>query len=239
MVIYEGPSMLDGSPIVAIATGDTSNEKTGDMVQVWILCANQAPHHAIVTGHDSAVCGNCPHRRGTGGVCYVIPFQAPLAVWTAYMNHSYEDFEVDFFEGRKVRFGAYGDPAAVPFDYWEPILDVCDRDASTGYTHQLDHVNFDPRILLFCQVSVDTPRQAMRAHARGLKTFRIAGDASKRLPGEIECLADSAGITCADCGLCNGQVQSIVIAGHGSRVNPAKLHDVRIGTPLTDIIARV
>ena len=36
-IIYDGPSMLDGEPIVAIATMKTSNRKTGEMVQVWIL----------------------------------------------------------------------------------------------------------------------------------------------------------------------------------------------------------
>ena len=118
MIIYEGPSVLDGSPIIAIATRGTKNSKTGDMVQVWILCADIAPHHAIKTGADSSVCGNCVHRRGTGGDCYVMPFQAPRAVWTKFMNHGYEDYEPGDLTGEKIRFGAYGDPAAVPIAAW-------------------------------------------------------------------------------------------------------------------------
>jgi hypothetical protein len=65
IVIWEGPSRLDGAPIVAIATGlarSSSNEKTGPMVQTWILRQDQAPHVAQRTGADESVCGNCPLR---------------------------------------------------------------------------------------------------------------------------------------------------------------------------------
>ena len=89
MIIYSGPSKLDGQPIVAIATGldsPTENNKTGDMIQVWILLQSMAPHHAVAMGADSSVCGNCSKRRGKGGDCYVIPFQAPLGGWTAWQN---------------------------------------------------------------------------------------------------------------------------------------------------------
>ena len=40
------------------------------------------------------------------------------------------------------------------------------------------------------------------------------------LAGEIECLSDSKGIKCIDCGLCNGRdntAANIVINVHGSR----------------------
>ena len=228
MIIYEGPSKLDNKPIVAIATGidsPTANDKTGEMVQIWILRQDIAPHHATATGDDSSVCGNCPKRRGKGGDCYVIPFQAPLAVWTAYKNHQYPEFDPTELTGRQVRFGAYGDPAAVPFEAWQPTLTEADLDGSTGYTHQVNHPNFDYRITLFCQVSADTPKQAIKAQQMGFKTFRTAGDASKRLPGEIECLADSKGLTCADCRLCDGQTANIVITAHGSRSNSTKQHD--------------
>jgi hypothetical protein len=33
VILYDGPSMLDGEPIVVIATLETSNRKTGQMVQ--------------------------------------------------------------------------------------------------------------------------------------------------------------------------------------------------------------
>ena len=225
MIIYDGPSALDGAPIIVIATFDTSNIKTGDMVQIWILCRDTAPHHAVALGADVSICGHCVHRRGIGGDCYVIPFQAPLAVWNAFHNGSYENYEPGDLAGRRVRFGAYGDPAAVFFDVWRPVLDDCDIDGSTGYSHQMAHKNWDPRIAMFCQISADTPKMAQKAWSQGYKTFRIAGDAQKRMPGEIECLSDSAGLSCYDCRLCDGQSANIVINAHGSRSAGVKQHD--------------
>jgi hypothetical protein len=229
MIIYKGKSVLDGSPIVAIATGmdGTANPKTGEMVQVWILCDNGiAPHHAAKLGQDSSVCGSCSHRHYLGGDCYVTLFQAPLAVWTKYMAGGYDDYQRGDLEGRQVRFGAYGDPAAVPYDSWEPVLEECDLDGSTGYSHQLFHKNYDPRIGLFCQISADTPKQALKIQSMGLKTFRVAGNAELALPGEIECLSESEGMTCAECKLCNGQQQNIVITAHGAKSKSVKQHDI-------------
>jgi hypothetical protein len=65
VIIYEGPSVIDGAPIVAIATGfksPSSNDKTGTMIQVWILRADIAPHEAQKTGADESICGDCPMR---------------------------------------------------------------------------------------------------------------------------------------------------------------------------------
>jgi hypothetical protein len=46
IVLYRGPSLLDGSPIVAIATIGSTNVKTGPMVQTWILRADMNPLEA-------------------------------------------------------------------------------------------------------------------------------------------------------------------------------------------------
>ena len=62
-VFYRGPSMLDGAPIVAIATiARTSNVKTGAMVQTWIMRADTNPIDAARHGLDSSICGTCVHR---------------------------------------------------------------------------------------------------------------------------------------------------------------------------------
>ena len=157
--------MLDGSDIIAVATGiynDSANAKTGAMVQVFIMPKWISPLSAVTTGLDSSVCGSCPQRPSTGGACYVDVAKSVTAVWRAYHAGSYDDdICLSSLEGRKVRFGAWGDPAAVPFEAWESVLDICDIDNSTGYTHQARHKNFDPRIAMFCQISVETPKQAL------------------------------------------------------------------------------
>ena len=48
--------------IVSIATFNSSNRKTGDEVQTWILFKHEPPHIAIDTGKDSIICGDCKHR---------------------------------------------------------------------------------------------------------------------------------------------------------------------------------
>jgi len=56
-IVYQGPSMIDGAPIVAIVTGLTrksKNEKTGNMAQVFILRADMSPLQAIASGADGS-----------------------------------------------------------------------------------------------------------------------------------------------------------------------------------------
>ena len=95
-VIYDGPSVLDGKPIVVIATGfktKSQNPKTGDMIQVFILYKDESPQEAAHSGNDSSVCGNCKHRgeliedlknggtRNINRSCYVVLFMAPGNVY--------------------------------------------------------------------------------------------------------------------------------------------------------------
>lgn len=61
MILYEGPSLLDGTPIVAIATEDI-NPKTGRMLFTWILRQDRPPEVAAYDGSDDAICGDCKFR---------------------------------------------------------------------------------------------------------------------------------------------------------------------------------
>jgi hypothetical protein len=217
-IMYEGASAIDGTDIVVIATLKSSNIKTGNMVQTWILCKDSHPVQASLDGDDSAICGNCPHRRNTGGACYVNIGQAPSQVWKAYKRGGYSMFNAKdhahYFMGRKVRLGSYGDPAAMPFEVAENMVNM--SLGHTGYTHQAARKFFDKRFLTLCQVSADTPRQALKFQTMGAKTFRVALEGDALMNGEIECLSDSEGISCLDCGLCNGIKQNIAITVHGT-----------------------
>ena len=125
IVLYEGPSRIDGAPIVAIAcriSDASNNAKTGAMVQTFIMRQDIAPHKALKTGDDSSVCGACKLRPIHKGPtrCYVRVYQAPLSVWNAYHRGRYATPGVDFdaallpelFAGLSFRIGSYGDPAA-------------------------------------------------------------------------------------------------------------------------------
>jgi hypothetical protein len=217
-ILYDGVSILDNKPIVCIATLSSSNDKTGDMVQTWILRSDIHPVSATKTGDDISVCGNCIHRHYNNGACYVKTFQAPANVYKSYKKNNYPKYDPvlhsQYFMGRKIRLGAYGDPAAIPYEIFKNITDV--TLGHTGYTHQVKHKNFDDRYLSLCQVSVDSPRQAEKYQKLGAKTFRVAMDGDSLLENEIECLADSQGIQCKDCMLCDGQKKNIAITVHGN-----------------------
>ena len=86
-VVYEGPSAINGDPIVAILTLKSNNVKTGNMAQLWIMARDIAPHIAKKEGNDDAVCGDCPIKKE----CYVLTFQGPLSVWNAYQRGTYEN----------------------------------------------------------------------------------------------------------------------------------------------------
>lgn len=232
VILYEGPSLIDGKPIVVIATGlagrKSRNEKTGAMVQTWIIRADIAPHDAAHTGDDASVCGSCPHRgeivdgRNVGRSCYVTLFQAPLSVFKAYQRGVYprvNAFEAAaLLEGRTVRLGSYGDPAAAPYAMWK--VATSRAKAWTGYTHQWR--SCDPRLAALCMASADTPDEAAQAHAMGWRTFRVRVAGQAVAPKEVICPAsEEAGFKtdCATCRACQGTGgkarASIVILAHG------------------------
>lgn len=213
--------MLDGEPIVCIATFGSKNAKTGSMVQTWILRADTTPSVAVDTGKDSSVCGRCPHRHFSGGACYVLPFRAPTQVFKQYHLGGYDPLNQDTlkrFLGQRVRLGSYGDPAAVPYHVWLAVVGL--SDGHTGYTHQTDHPCFDMKLLDFCQVSVDTVSQFKSVKELGVGTFRIIPENGRLLEGERLCPNESSGVQCITCGLCNGRGNhKIAITVHGSKKN--------------------
>ena len=225
-VFYRGPSMLDGAPIVGIATLHSRNVKTGNMVQTWIMREDIAPHTATKTGHDTSVCGDCPLRPSESGVCYVLTFQGPRQIWESYHGGTYADYTSDGYaqsdavDGRMVRLGAYGDPAAIPRDAWDALLQ--DAKGCTGYTHQWRRPEYQ-WLQSYCQASCDSPRDVIDATRSGWGTFYVIpphnDDANLRVGGTkmIACPYTKTGVQCAHCGLCNGRSKrNIVVRAHGN-----------------------
>jgi len=227
MILYEGPSLLNGEPIVVIATGVKNvshNQKTGALIQTWILPQDVSPLDAVKNGQDAMVCGDCKHRghaqgdKNVGRACYVNVFQAPLNIWRTYKAGKYPHaVGAEQFAGRLVRLGAYGDPAAVPFYIWEWIMDKAE--GGTGYTHQWREC--DSRLMRYCMASVDNEQEAEEAAAMGWRYFRVALD-DEKMPYEVVCPASAeAGhkLQCEDCLACGGLAAKakahIVIQAHG------------------------
>jgi len=216
-VIYQGPSMLNGKPIVAIITLKSANSKTGNMASMWIINSEEAPTKAKVSGNDDSVCGLCPHRHHLGGSCYVTLHHAPLSVYKAFKRGNYpvcDDLTV--FEDMSVRFGAYGDPSAVPTDILVKLKSVIKN--NTSYTHQWR--KNDAILKTVSMASTDSIEETIEAQNNGWRTFRVTKDINKLLPNEIVCPNTTKNVQCVDCGLCAGngsKAKSIVIEVHGSK----------------------
>ncbi len=210
-ILYEGPSLIDGSPIVALATGPSEgNPKTGPMVQTWILRADQAPADAVRSGADASICGSCrlgPGRpEGTPRVCYVSLGHGPGAAWKAWRRDRYRDATRPgdlraVGRGLSIRLGAYGDPAAVPIRVWHSLLGAAS--GWTGYTHQWRD-GFALQDL--CMASTETDAQADAARAEGWRVFHVTEPDAPRREGFAMCPHHASGgsIQCHTCGLCNG-----------------------------------
>lgn len=218
VILYDGPSVLDGTPIVCIATLKSTNVKTGDMVQTWILLRDVNPTTALKSGQDKSICGDCRHRNTS---CYVNVGRAPLSVYTAYNRGRYPLIDTsgyNIFQNRSVRIGAYGDPAAVPIDIWEKVS--ASAAATTGYTHQWRRY---PELKPYCMASVDSLAERHIAKLLGWRTFRTSRNTVKHHNESICPASEQAGykLNCNTCLACDGTASQrrgdITIQIHGSR----------------------
>jgi hypothetical protein len=179
-IIYQGPSLYDGAPIVVVATYSDRNTKTGGVVQTYILRADMNPLEASKTGEDVSICGTCPHRgtptsdparkQAKGRKCYVNLGQGVLITWRSFQRGVYPDAQTPearraIGRGNVVRIGTYGDPAAVPAHVWEELL--ADSAAHTAYTHAS---GWRPDLAM---QSADTLEQAQAHWQAGRRTFRV------------------------------------------------------------------
>ena len=230
-IIYQGKSLIDGAPIVIIALAKSTNKKTGNMVQTYIIRSDMDPLIASKTGADFSICGNCKHRglvnndpkkkQATQRSCYVTLFHGPLQVYKSFIKGNYKHSTDIAALGHKrmVRLGTYGDPAAVPSYIWDALLSR--SKGHTGYTHQSNIKSADIRPDL-TMISADTLKDARIAWQSKRRTFRIITAVSDKQRNEILCPAsEEAGrkAQCNTCKLCMGShstAPSIAIVAHGN-----------------------
>jgi hypothetical protein len=229
-IAYEGPSEIDGQPIVVIVNkiNDASkNGKTGDIVQSFIIRSDVNPVEALQTGADSSICGTCAHRpitaKETGKPpCYVQVGKSVQSVYHAYKRGRYVKANskdiAQVLRGKRLRIGTYGDPYAAPVATWQDLTMFTDGHA--GYSHQwqdtrFDHAAWAPLVM----ASADSIDEAAQANLFGMRVFRVSIGVDKQ-QGEVTCPASAEGgrkATCADCLLCGGTskaARDIVIADH-------------------------
>lgn len=232
IILYEGPSLIDGAPIVVIANriaNASTNIKTGAIVQTFIIRSDISPLEAIKQGLDSSVCGNCLARPSLEGFCYVNVGRSVESVYGAFLRNRYARPHIDYdpsilpdvFADSKFRLGTYGDPAAAPFSIWQAATSK--TKSRYGYTHQWRN---RPEFAALCMASCDTEQDAIDAIAQGWRPFRMRLATDPKLKGEVACPASKESgfkTTCKSCGACGGLSSKakapIVIIAHGSTAN--------------------
>ncbi len=247
IIVYRGPSMYNAAPIVAILTR-SNNRKTGtsksNMVQLWILSDEANPIESSRRGVDASICGKCPHMGkpapdkvkgwADGRTCYVNLIHGPSAVYKGLERGIYSEATHDnvkgFLSGNMLRLGAYGDPAALPVALIDLLVSY--SRGHTGYSHAHSMKEHDAKVYQNSMFSADNKRDAIAAHSKGYRTFRVIPVAiwqekqrGELLSNEIICPATPEGgnkSTCVDCGLCNGmqsKAKNIAVVAHGASRN--------------------
>ena len=216
-ILWEGASPLDGAPLVLIATGfakSTENEKTGDMIQTWIMRQDVHPVEAFKGDAGYSNCGDCVHRLLK--TCYVNWGQAPTSVWRAYRRGSYELIPSwELFADRMLRVGSGGDPAMVPAYIWHLALEHA-KD-HTGYTHQWREP-FAHQLKGIVQASCDGIQDYFDATAHGWQPFLVKTESDPTPEGAVHCPSSKemgSKTNCAACALCDGATTPVVINAHG------------------------
>lgn len=227
LILYDGPSQTTGERIVLVLTSckalgyrESKNTKTGAMAQTYTLSWDKTPGESRREDTNiSSICGDCPLRNDG---CYP-ELKSLQSVWNAmragrYLRLSDVDdntwLEIaNTLRDTKIRWGAYGDPCAVPKEYVRPYATKGD----TGYTH-LWHWAMAQWAKGIVMASVECPEDRDTAHRLGWRTFRItpAGAPEPKTKIEIPCPSEK-GVQCIDCGMCWGDspAKSITIPSHG------------------------
>jgi hypothetical protein len=232
-IIDRGLSPIDNQPYVAILTLKSTNRKTGNMAQVWILREDINPVEAMQTGKDVTICGDCPHRKQSNGQrsCYVNVGQGPNSVWKTYKRGGYTELSYvgsselpsngtfygiieSIARDRRIRWGAYGDPSIIN----PQVVNLFNSYAQghTGYTHQWRQAFAEPFKGIF-QASCDGFNDYLEATTHGWKTFTVVRkDAIINYAKQCPATVENSVAQCATCKLCDGARTDIFVAAHGS-----------------------
>lgn len=179
------------------------------MGQVWIFEPGRSLSQMRDPTRTTATCGDCPIKDA----CYVTPM-AVSSVQKAFKAGRYGEptlSERAAIRSANVRWGAFGDPAAIPY----ATLAWYAGPTHTGYTHSapFSHIEW--------LMSVESHSAARAAWSHGRRTFRVLHSDSDRVDAahEVMCPAWRERTNCARCALCSPtrRGKSVCIPAHGPR----------------------
>ena len=215
-LLVESP--VHGKEVLLGFTPGSVNEKTGDMVQCFILHPDQDPVLTSQLGLDERICGSCPLRHSLGGACYVTLFQGPGSLYRGWENSGKRiDDPLDVLElcaDKHIRFGAYGDPSHIPA--WLATEIIAAAAGHTAYTHAWRNPVVAATWKGKAMASCDTPTQLRMAEQKGWSAFLASPE---KLAGVKLCANEVRGTQCIRCMKCDGSHGSVRITPHGALVS--------------------
>lgn len=203
VLLWHGPSQINGEPVFATIQFGSANRKTGSMLQTYILSAEHSTLAALQNRLEEAICGACVHRPQADGTrsCYVDP-RSLATVWQSVTGSGIrtgiatEGRYLTLQEvaslcgvdtkralellgmGERVRLGTYGDPAAIPAALWATL--TSQAETWTGYTHQWQNkaVSSEQRQALkpLVRASVDDAQGYQASTSTGWVPFVVTPD---------------------------------------------------------------
>jgi len=218
--IYDGVSQFNSIEVLSfLYTKNTSNQKLGSNAHYTIT----VPKHGEI--QNKGTCNNCPLLKNG---CYVNGYMSiSYYRWIRQYNSGLITFlDVQSPEGIKIlkqvskgfklRFNVTGDPLAIPYSINQALIN-----AYSSYIMYSHFRYLDDRYKDICLQSTET-------YIRKGKTARILPFTIKDLEqnkkkvmsyighDEIICPAQTKGITCSQCMLCETRNKSIVFLAHGT-----------------------
>lgn len=190
---------------------NSQNRKTGAMIQSYFIDKDTIDQPAVF----GSKCSDCPMVEK----CYVsrdkLTVRRLLKEGT-YKQVSFDDM-LELIKDKPIRLGTYGDPSILPLSDLEAICEGASM--HTGYTHF--YAQIATQYSRYLMASVEDFSQELFAQSLGYRTFRVLlkGQSQYETSDHIlECVNDTHGLTCLECGLCNGNqkgnVKNIYINEH-------------------------
>lgn len=222
---------VNGNVVIHFQYGST-NSKTGDSVQVFIMPLKWITDGKSAMSDDKASCFDCIHSKAVNRTCYVRKGMAEMglkskvnSLHSAYLNGQLELLPLEDIAtnesgrctGAFVRFGAYGEPVLLGEKNIQAITSVASN--WTSYTHQWRNPDY-AWASKYMMASADTPMLQEIATGLGWRTFRVTAKNDTHVAKEVTCPASKEGgnkVQCNACGLCKGSslmAKSIKIIKH-------------------------
>lgn len=190
--------------LVFTAMNGSTNRKTGDMIQTYLLDRETLTSEPKVFGAKCSACpmvDKCYVSQDKGAVRRAL--KKLLGEGSRSYAHATLDQVLPLLSGRLIRLGTYGDPSALPLSDLKAI--VSSAKGHTGYTHFWREI--DPAYSKFLMASCESLSDETEARLVGYRAFRVllkGQEAHEVGARSVECLNASVGLTCAECLLCSG-----------------------------------